>query len=94
SAVGTQDMMFRRMAADRMDPEKHPELAARVVALRDEVHERLKEQGLDKVVHRFDPDRFNPALPLGGNLMFAAPIRSISQAGLALERSFLAMIIE
>ena len=93
-AVGTQDMMFRRMAADRMDPEKHPELAARVVALRDEVHERLKEQGLDKVVHRFDPDRFNPALPLGGNLMFAAPIRSITQAGLALERSFLAMIIE
>ena len=94
NAVGTQDVMFRAMAVDRMNPEQHPELAARVVALRDEVHDRLKEQGLDKVVHRFDPDRFNPALALGGNLMFAAPIRSISQAGLALERSFLAMIIE
>ncbi len=93
-AVGTEDVMFRRMVTDLMDPVARPELAEQIVGLRDEVHRKLQEKGLDKVVHRFDPDRFNPALPLGGNLMFATPLRSISQTGLASERSFLAMIIE
>jgi len=93
-AVGTQDLMFRRMVSDRMDPEKRPNLARKIVGLRDEIYQKLKEQGLDKVVHRFDPDKFNPAMPLGGNLMFAAPVRSITQAGLASERVFLSMIVE
>jgi len=93
-AIGTEEIMFRRMVTNPMDPNQNPELAANVVALRGEVHERLKEQGLDKVVYRFDPDGFNPALPLGGNVMFAAPVRSITQAGLAMERGFLAMLVE
>lgn len=93
-AVGTQDIMFRRMVTDRMDPDKRPRLAKQILGLRDEVHERLKEQGLDSVVNRFDPDRFNPSMPLGGNLLFAAPRRNITQTGLASERGFLSMIVE
>jgi putative ABC transport system ATP-binding protein len=93
-AMGIDDLMLRRMLGTRMNPEKHPELVTNIVALRDEVDEKLKEQGLDKVVHRFHPDKFNPAVPLGGNLMFAAPLRNISQAGLAAEKAFLAMIVE
>lgn len=93
-SVDGEDVMFQRMVTDRIDPKKRPKLAAEIVALRGEVYERLKEKGLDKVVHRFDPDKFNPALALGGNLMFAAPLRNISQAGLASERRFLSMIID
>ncbi len=93
-AVGTEDLMFRRMVMDRIDPSKRPKLAKHIVDLRDEVHEKLKERNLDGVIHRFDPDLFNPAMALGGNLMFASPMRSISQTALASERSFLAMIFD
>lgn len=93
-ALGTADIIFERMLNARMDPEVHPVLARRLVELRDEVYDRLKAEGLDKVVYRFDPDTFNPAVPLGGNLMFATPKEDISQQGLATEKQFLSMIIE
>ncbi|MEW9918144.1 ABC transporter transmembrane domain-containing protein [Marimonas sp. MJW-29] len=94
TALGTADVIFERMLHSQMDPEIHPELARRIVGLRDEIAARLREEGLDKVVYRFDPDSFNPAVPLGGNLMFAAPKRDISQQGLVAEKGFLAMVID
>ncbi len=93
-AMGTDDVMFRRMLASRMDAQKHPHLADRLVGLRDEVHERLVERGLAALVNRFDPEEFNPSIPLGGNLMFASPKRDISQQGLAAEQDFLGLITE
>ena len=93
-ALGTADMIFHRMLNSRMDPEKYPELARRIVDLRQEVEQRLKDEGLDKAVHRFDPEKFNPAVPLGGNLIFAAPVRDISQQSLVAEKSFLSMFVE
>ncbi|MFT6674922.1 MAG: putative ABC transport system ATP-binding protein [Sulfitobacter sp.] len=93
-ALGTADMIFHRMLNSRMDPARYPDLAARIVDLRDEVAQRLKEKGLDKAVHRFDPEKFNPAVPLGGNLIFAAPLREISQQNLVAEGSFLSMFME
>ncbi len=93
-ALGTDRVLFERMLGARVMPEDHPELAKRVVALRDEVWAALKKEGLDAVVYRLDPDTFNPTIPLGGNLMFAAPKRSISQQGLAGEKGFLGMIME
>ena len=93
-AMGIEDLMFRRMLESHMDVKKHPQLAKKIVELRDEVYERLKKEGLDKVVYRFDPEKFNPAVRLGGNLMFASPVRDISQTGLVAEKAFLAMIIE
>lgn len=93
-ALGTADVIFERMLNARMDPEQHADLARRIVGLRDEIHDRLKAEGLDQVVHRFHPDVFNPAVPLGGNLLFASPKRDISQQGLAEEKTFLNLIIE
>lgn len=93
-ALGTADTIFERMLDARMEPEKHPELARQIVGLRDEVHERLAAQGLDKAVHRFDPEKFNPAIPLGGNLMFASPRYEISQEELVAEGGFLAMVMD
>ncbi|MGJ5617984.1 ABC transporter transmembrane domain-containing protein [Sulfitobacter sp. MF3-043] len=93
-ALGTAEVLFERMLNSRMDATKHTELARRIVSLRDEVHKRLKAKGLDKVVNRFDPDKFNPSVPLGGNLMFASPARNISPQSLVAEKSFLAMIID
>ena len=93
-ALGTAQPLFERMLHARIDPARHPELASQIVAVRDEVHQRLIEEGLEDVVYRFDPERFNPTIPLGGNLMFASPRRDIPQSGLANEKEFLAMIME
>ena len=93
-AMGIDDMMFRRMLNTRMDAEQHKELAHRLVCLRGEVAEKLEEAGLASLVNRFDPDVFNPSIPLGGNLMFASPRFNISQEGLASDRGFLGLISE
>jgi len=93
-AMGGDNIMFRRMLGSRLDLDRHESLTQRIVALREEVHDKLAEQGLADLVNRFDPDEFNPSIPLGGNLMFASPRRDISQEGLAAETSFLGLISE
>ncbi|WP_370399988.1 ABC transporter transmembrane domain-containing protein [Sulfitobacter sp. JB4-11] len=93
-ALGTDQLLFERMMHQKIDPALHPKLVRRLVGLREEVHARLKNKGLDKVVYRLDPEQFNPTIPLGGNLMYAAPRRNISLEGLATERGFLGMVME
>lgn len=93
-AMGVDDGILRRMVTLPMDVDSRGALASRIVALRGEVRERLEAEGLEDAIHHFDPEAFNPALPLGGNLLFAAPKRAITQQGLATEGAFLAMIGE
>ncbi len=93
-AMGIDDFVLRRTLVSQFDPRQHPVLAESIVGLRDTVAERLKEQGLDQFVFRFDPDRFNQAVPLGGNLLFAAPSRDISPEILAGDGRFLQMLRE
>ncbi|MEP2919816.1 ABC transporter transmembrane domain-containing protein [Sulfitobacter sp.] len=92
--LNTDEGIIRAMLNSRMDPATHVKLAKRIVALRGEVEQTLKERNLEDVVYRLDPDVFNPAVPLGSNLLFASPRRGISQAKLASEKTFLAMIAE
>lgn len=91
-AMGIDEFMFRRTLRSQFDPELHPHLAKAIVDARDKVAARLKETDLNKYVYRFDPDRFNPAVPLGGNLLFASPSRNISPDILAGDARFLAML--
>ncbi|WP_415919141.1 ABC transporter transmembrane domain-containing protein [Tateyamaria sp. SN6-1] len=93
-AMGIDEFMFRRMLESRIDIERYPSLATAIVELRPEVEKLLVENELDDLVHRFDPDEFNPAVPLGGNLLFAAPRMDISQQGLATQAGFLALLFE
>jgi len=93
-AMGIDDFMFRRMLKSRIDPDTHPGLAKAIVALRPAVEKCLIEKGLIDQVHRFDPDTFNPAVPLGGNLLFASPKYEISQEGFASNKVFINLIFE
>ncbi|QBF29856.1 ABC transporter transmembrane domain-containing protein [Thalassococcus sp. S3] len=93
-AMGIDEMMFQRTLRSRFEPQLHPLLARRIVELRPTILARLQEAGLDDVVLRFDPDTFNPAIPLGGNLLFASPARDITQDSLASERKFISMLYE
>ncbi len=92
--MGLDDGMFRRSVRSTFDPERHPDLAKAVVDLRPVVAERLKEADLDQYVYQFDPDSFNPSIPLGGNLMFASPLQDISQTGLAANTKFMTLVHE
>ncbi|AVO37266.1 ABC transporter transmembrane domain-containing protein [Pukyongiella litopenaei] len=93
-AMGIDDFMVRRSLRSQVDPAHFPALAREIVGLRDEVHDRLRDRGLDRFVYRFDPDRFNPAIPLGGNLLFASPARSISQESLAASGNLIRLMEE
>ncbi|MEM8728639.1 MAG: ABC transporter transmembrane domain-containing protein [Pseudomonadota bacterium] len=87
-AIGQDDEILRRALNMRISPKDHPEVTRAIIALRDEVHEKIIEADLEDVVYRFDPDVFNPAIPLGGNLLFGAPRQPISNAGLSQARMF------
>ncbi len=93
-AMGIDEFMFRRMMTARIDHEAHRDLVLAAVRLRGKVHETLVDHGLDHLVHRFDPDSFNPTVPLGGNLLFAAPRKLIEQSDMAANGGFLGMIMQ
>ncbi|WP_209507122.1 MULTISPECIES: ABC transporter transmembrane domain-containing protein [unclassified Ruegeria] len=91
-AMGIDEFMFRRTLRTQFDPEIHPILAQEIVRLRETIAERLKAKRLDRYVYRFDPNQFNPAVPLGGNLLFAAPSRDISPDILAGDARFVQLL--
>ncbi|MEL7126831.1 MAG: ABC transporter transmembrane domain-containing protein [Pseudomonadota bacterium] len=93
-AMGIDEFMFRRMLGSRIDVEKNASLARAIVALRPDVEALLAEHEVADLVNRFDPDEFNPSVPLGGNLLFAAPRIDISQQGLATQAGFLGLLFE
>ena len=93
-AMGIDEEMIRRTLRSRINADVHKGLAKDIVALRPEVLRRLKEAGLDGAVHHFDPDRFNPAVPLGGNLFYATPSREITPQSLATDMRMIRMLDE
>ena len=92
--LNTDEAIIRGMLNTKIEVSEHAELARSIVSLREQVYETLKERKLDGAVHRFDPEKFNPGIPLGGNLLFATPRRDITQKGLAAEKAFIGMIAE
>jgi len=93
-ALGVEDLMVRSALKRRIDPEHSPELAQAIVALRPEVARRLTEAGLDDVVYRFDPDKFNPVSPLTSNLLYALPKEMLTQVSLSKEENLLQILRE
>ncbi|WP_374015464.1 ABC transporter transmembrane domain-containing protein [Phaeobacter sp. A36a-5a] len=84
-AMGIDEQLFRRTLHTRFQIGPHLGLVQQIIGLRALVAERLERAGLSDVVHRFDPDSFNPAVPLGGNILFAAPTRAIAPEELIAE---------
>lgn len=92
SGLGPATALLRRGLDERFDPRNHPELAQRLVELRPKVQQAVREAGLDQYAYFFDPDLYNPALPLAENLLFATPRRPITQDVLARQTEFLALL--
>ena len=58
----------------RLDPEEHPEAAARLLAAREALAQRLVEDGITHLVETYDPERFNSNASVAENLLFGTPI--------------------
>jgi putative ABC transport system ATP-binding protein len=58
----------------RLDPDRQPEAAKRILEARRVLTERLAAAGLGHLVERFDPNRYNSNSPLSVNLLFGTPI--------------------
>src|SRR5262249_43725231 len=58
----------------RLDPDRHPDAAPRVLEARRVLAERLDSGGLAHLVERFHPDRYNANSPVSVNLLFGTPI--------------------
>ncbi len=70
---GSGAALTRRTMDQTFDADAHPELAQALIDLRPEVAAAVQAAGLDRFVHRFDPETYNPALPIAENLLFATP---------------------
>ena len=92
--AGTADFLFENGLDAKIAPENHPELAAALVEARPRIARRLKEAGLTKAYHPFHPERFNPGLAIGGNLLFAAAYKEPDPVAIAADPRFLASLRE
>ncbi|MCA0919297.1 ABC transporter transmembrane domain-containing protein [Pseudooceanicola nanhaiensis] len=91
-AMDLDDMLVRRALLRRIDPAQMPALAEALVRLRPEIAARIRARGLDDVVHRFDPELFNPVAPLASNLLYALPRQMLSQLSLSRSANFLRVL--
>ena len=90
--MGPGNALFRRGLDQSFEEAVHPELAGQLVELRARIRFALDEAGLARFVHELDPGRYNPALPVGENLLFATPRQPITPELLARQSEFLGQI--
>ncbi len=91
-ALDAERFLFARGLEEKFSPQDDPELAQRLVALRPVVASRLASGGLDAIFYPFDPTRYNPALPVAGNLLFAVPQDRITEEALVDQTDFLQLL--
>ncbi|WP_226804077.1 ABC transporter transmembrane domain-containing protein [Amylibacter sp. SFDW26] len=92
--LGSGNALFRRGVDQPFQEKYHPELAAKLIELRPLIAEKIEKAGLEKLYFRFDEEKYNPELPLAGNLLFATPRLKISQQKLADRAGFLDLLRE
>jgi putative ABC transport system ATP-binding protein len=72
--VEMEDDVYRFGLSGRVDPQKHPELAARVVEARARLRKTFAAQGMADLVEPFDPQRYNNQATVAENLLFGVPV--------------------
>ena len=73
SAAGLRADLYRFGLLGRVDPERQPELASRLIEARGALRAALEEGGMAGLVEPFDPARYNTQATLSENLLFGVP---------------------
>ncbi|NVO57080.1 cyclic nucleotide-binding domain-containing protein [Rhodobacteraceae bacterium B1Z28] len=92
--MGSGAALFQRGAEQVFDASNHPDLAQKLVELRQLVQQAVQEAGLEQQALIFDRDTYNPALPVAENLLFATPRVPVTQEVLAQQTVFLGQLRE
>jgi putative ABC transport system ATP-binding protein len=58
----------------RVDPERNPELAERLVEARERLRQTFRENGMADLVEPFDPSRYNNQATVAENILFGVPV--------------------
>lgn len=72
--VDLEEAIFEVGLKSAVSSAQNPGLAENVLRARDTMHERLKQPGIQGLVERFDPERFNRNATLAENLLFGEPV--------------------
>lgn len=72
--IGMGDEVYRFGLSGRIDPERHPALAARMVEARERLRETFQESGMADLVEPFDVRRYNNQATVAENLLFGVPV--------------------
>ncbi|MFV1592579.1 ABC transporter transmembrane domain-containing protein [Phaeobacter sp. JH20_36] len=89
SGIGSDTALFRRGVEQRFDAKSHSELALQLVELRPKVQQAVTKAGLEQYVHFLAADRYNPALPVAENLLYATTQARITEDVLRQQSDFL-----
>jgi putative ABC transport system ATP-binding protein len=73
-AVDLDEDVYSLGLRGKLNPQKHPEIAERILAARRALADRLAEEGISHLVERFDPERYNSNASLAENLLFGTPV--------------------
>ncbi|TMJ60862.1 MAG: ABC transporter ATP-binding protein, partial [Alphaproteobacteria bacterium] len=72
--AGLERDIYRFGLRGRLDPERHPDTAGRLLEARRRFDQRLSARGLATLVERFDPEHYNASASIAENLLFGTPI--------------------
>ncbi|GGF51251.1 hypothetical protein GCM10011611_67130 [Aliidongia dinghuensis] len=72
--VDLEDDIYRLGLRGRLDDKARPDAAAGFVGAREALARQLVEAGMERLVERFDIDRYNTNMSFGDNLLFGTPV--------------------
>lgn len=87
-ALDTHGAIFEKGLEQKIDSASFPELTEQIVGLRKDMAAKLLTAASEGVFYPFDPEAYNPALPIVANLFFAMPKGTITQADLVEKHDF------
>lgn len=73
AATGGEAAVYQRGLREVFDPEDYPFVAQPLLRARHWLRDAITERGMDKLLARFDRDRFNPYASLAENILFGLP---------------------
>ncbi|MEM1352723.1 MAG: cyclic nucleotide-binding domain-containing protein, partial [Pseudomonadota bacterium] len=82
-AIGSGGAMFRKSLDQPLNDKISDALQHSIVSIRPQVWEAVQAAGLDRYVYRFDPNLYNPGLPVTGNLFYATLKRPMTHLELS-----------
>ncbi|WP_109108856.1 ABC transporter transmembrane domain-containing protein [Azospirillum sp. TSO35-2] len=73
AATGGEAQVYQRGLREVFDPDDYPFVAEPLLRARRWLRDAIAERGMDRLLARFDRDRFNPYASLAENMLFGLP---------------------